>query len=166
MIEDFSSSSSSSSFFLSCIDYVNIFKDLHIAFNQLASSLSSSLSLSLSRCSEDTSVSYSMRFVRPFRLLHTSHLPRYMGSADENSQEQHLSRSYSFELRPNHFPLPSVDYTPPCVRYPTSEQQQQRRAMERSQRSSSTNGLVNSAMISSQVSLPNRKVNVSRSHFE
>ena len=87
-------------------------------------------------------------------------LPRYMGSADENSQEQHLARSYSFELRPNHFPLPSVDYTPPCVRYPTSEQ---RHAMERSQRSSSTNGLVNSAMIGSQVSLPNRKVNVSRS---
>jgi hypothetical protein len=51
--------------------------------------------------------------------------------------------------------LPYMDNNSPVVRYPTT---QQRNYTEKSLRSSSINALVNSSMISSQVSLPNRKV--------
>ncbi len=80
---------------------------------------------------------------------------RYIGSTDE----QQLARSYSFEIRPNNIILPSVDNISPAVRYPTFQQMnRQENITEKPLRSSSVNVLVNSAMIGSQISLPNRKV--------
>ena len=85
--------------------------------------------------------------VNIFKDLHIiSTFFRYMANADE------LARSYSFELRP----LPSFENTTPAVRYPTSIHQET--ITERPIRSSSVNVLMNSAMIGSQISLPNRKV--------
>jgi hypothetical protein len=70
-----------------------------------------------------------------------------------------LARSYSFEIRPNNILLPSVDNISPAVRYPTFQQMnRQENIAEKPLRSSSVNVLVNSAMIGSQISLPNRKV--------
>jgi len=80
---------------------------------------------------------------------------RYIGSTDE----QQLARSYSFEIRRNNNLLPIVDNISPAVRYPTSQQMnRQENVIEKPLRSSSVNVLVNSAMIGSQISLPNRKV--------
>jgi hypothetical protein len=78
-----------------------------------------------------------------------------MGTTDEQ-----LARSYSFELRPNNFLLPSMDDNiSPAIRYPTSQKIiRQNIYTEKPSRSSSINVLVNSAMIGSQVSLTNRKV--------
>jgi hypothetical protein len=77
-----------------------------------------------------------------------------MGSPDEQ-----LARSYSFELRPNNFISPSVENSSPAVRYPTTEKMiRQENMNEKPLRASSVNVLMNSAMIGSRVSLPNRKV--------
>lgn len=79
-----------------------------------------------------------------------------MGTPDEQ-----LARSYSFEIRPtNHSLLPSMDHFSPAVRYPIIQRNlREEIPMEKPLRAStSANGLVNSSMISSQVSLPNRKV--------
>ncbi|CAF0736235.1 unnamed protein product [Rotaria sordida] len=78
---------------------------------------------------------------------------KYIESQNEHSQEQQLSRSYSFELQRNNFLLPSPD-----INYPTLQQMnRQRNNFDKSLRSSSINALVNTAMIGSQVSLSNRK---------
>lgn len=72
-------------------------------------------------------------------------------------QDQTLSRSYSFELPSNNSHLSTMDLMSPSARYFPSEQRNQ---IEKNFRSSSINGLVNSAMIGSQVSLTNRKVSL------
>lgn len=82
-----------------------------------------------------------------------------MGTPDE-----HLARSYSFELRPNNNSyLPSMDNFSPTLRYSNIQKiLREDMPIEKPLRSStSTNALVNSTMISSQVSLPNRKVYLS-----
>lgn len=81
---------------------------------------------------------------------------RYMPTPDEQ-----LARSYSFELRPNiNSHLPSMDNFSPTLRYSNIQRiLREDLPIEKPLRSStSTNGLVNTAMISSQVSLTNRKV--------
>jgi hypothetical protein len=84
---------------------------------------------------------------------------RYIEGTDENFQEQQLARSYSFELRRTNNLLPSIENISPAVRYPTSQKIiRQENIKEKPLRSSSINVLMNSAMIGSQVSLPNRKV--------